>query len=106
MQKKETQRQLEENARLEEERERIEREMLEELKSKETRDIIEFDRQYRQIKTEFIGQVNGLSEKIKDEAISIEQLKELTAERFGRSQKLQREINSDWKCPRTSGNFF
>ena len=106
MQKIETQRQLEEIARLEEERERIEREMLEELKSKEARDIIEFDRQYRQIKTEFIGQVNGLSEKIKDEVISIEQLKELTAERLDAVINYKEKLIQIRNVPEPLKTFF
>jgi len=106
MQKIETQRQLEEITRLEEERERIEREMLEELKSKEARDIIEFDRQYRQIKTEFIGQVNGLSEKIKDEVISIEQLKELTAERLDAVRNYKKNLIQIGNVPEPLKTFF
>jgi len=106
MQKIETKRQLEEIVRLEEERERIEREMLEELKSKEARDIIEFDRQYRQIKTEFIGQVNGLSEKIKDEVISIEQLKELTAERLDTARNYKEKLIQIGNVPELLETFF
>lgn len=75
MQKKEAIRQLEEEA-------RIEREMLEELKSRETVELAEYYQKYAPIKAEFVGKAAELSEEVQGEIINTTQLKELARERL------------------------
>ena len=82
MQKIETKRQLEEDARLKEERERLETEMLEELRSEEARQLAEYYVEYGSIKAEFIEKTDGLSEKMNDKVTNTEELRELAAERL------------------------
>ena len=82
MQKIETKRQLEEDARSEEESERLETEMLEELRSKEARQLAEYYVEYGPIKAEFIEKTDGLSEKMNDKVTNTEELRELAAERL------------------------
>jgi len=82
MQKIETKRQLKEEARSEEERERLKTEMLEELRSEEARQLAEYYQDYGLIKTEFMENTAELSEKMNDKVTDTEELRKLAAERL------------------------
>ena len=76
-----------------EENARIEREMLEEIKSKEAREIVEFDRDYGTLRDEFTAEVGKLSEKINLEVSSVDELKELTKQRMDASREFKNELS-------------
>jgi len=84
-QKIEAVRQAEEDARLE-------RQMLEEIKSQEAREIAGFDREYRILKAEFTAEVSELSEKPYSQISSIDELKEITMQRMDASKELRDEL--------------
>lgn len=106
MQKIEAQRRLEEEARLEEERERSEREVLEELKSEETKELAEYYQRYRLIKDEFIKKTAELSEKMKDEVISTGELKELTTERLDAARDYKEKLIGIGNVPKPLEAFL
>jgi hypothetical protein len=81
-QKVEAARQAEEDA-------RRQQEMLEEIKSTEAREIAEFDRVYGALKDEFAAGVDELSAKADMQISSIDELKEITAQRMNASKKLK-----------------
>jgi hypothetical protein len=106
MRKIEAQRQLEEIARLEEERARIEREMLEEIKSKETKELVEYYQNYNLLKTEFVKKAAELSEKMEGEIINIEQLKELTTQRLNAAEDFRRKLTQIGDVPGPLETFY
>jgi len=81
-QKVEAARQAEEDA-------RRQQEMLEEIKSTEAREIAEFDRVYGALRDEFAAGVDELSAKADMQISSIDELKEITAQRMNASKKLK-----------------
>jgi hypothetical protein len=78
-----------EAARQAEEDARRQQEMLEEIKSTEAREIAEFDRVYGALKDEFAASVDELSAKADMQISSIDELKEITAQRMNASKKLK-----------------
>ena len=74
----ETQKQIEENASLEKEREESEKEMLETLRSEEARQLAEYYSEYGPIRTEFMEKTAEFAEKMNDKVINTVELKELT----------------------------
>ncbi len=106
MQKMEIQRQLEEEARLEEERERLERGMLEELKSEETKELAEYYQKYKPLKDEFIEKTVELSEKMGDEIISTGELKELTTERLDAARDYKEKLIGIGNVPKPLEAFL
>jgi len=78
-----------EAARQAEEDARREIEMLEEIRSTEAREIAEFDRVYGALKDEFAAEVDELSAKADMQISSIDELKEITAQRMNASKKLK-----------------
>ncbi|MFA5015463.1 MAG: hypothetical protein WC549_07985 [Actinomycetota bacterium] len=83
MQKIEIQRQIEENANIEKEREALEREMLlEVLRSEEARQLAEYYVEYGPVKAEFMEKTIEFSEKINDKIINTAELKKLTTGRL------------------------
>ena len=99
MQKIETQRQLEENA-------RIEREMLENIKLEEAKEIAEYYQKYRPLKDEFIEKVNLLSEKIKNGVIDTAELKELTTQRLATVSDYKEKLIQIGNVPEPLKTFF
>jgi len=81
-QKIEAKRQIEEDADLEKEREESKKEMLEELRSEEARQLAEYYQDYGLIKTEFMENTAELSEKMNDKVTDTEELRKLAAERL------------------------
>src|SRR4030042_7051471 len=88
MQKKEAIRQMEE-----EERARLEEEMLEELKSKETIELAEYYEDYKLIKAEFVGRAAELSAEARGEIVNVTQLKEITTERLEAAKDYREKLN-------------
>lgn len=70
-----------------------EREMLEEIKSAEAREIAEFDRDYRALKDEFAVVVDELSKKLNLQISNIDELKEITQQRMDASKELKEDLN-------------
>ena len=99
MQKIETQRQLEENA-------RMEREMLESIKLEEAKEIAEYYQRYGPLKDEFIEKVNLLSEKIKNGVINTAELKELTIKRLDAARNYKEKLVQIGNVPEPLGTFF
>ena len=65
---------------------RIEREALDKIKSLETREIAEFDLEYRKIEDEFVEEVNEISNELNSRISNIGELKELTRQRMNVSR--------------------
>jgi hypothetical protein len=99
MQKIETQRKLEESARLE-------REMLESIKLEEAKEIAEYYQKYRPLKDEFIGKVNLLSEKIKNGVIDTAELEELTIKRLDAARNYKEKLIQIGNVPEPLKTFF
>ena len=99
MQKIETQRQLEENARLQ-------REMLENIKLEETKEIAEYYQRYGPLKDEFIGKVNLLSEEIKNGVIDTAELEELTAKRLDAARNYKEKLIQIGNVPEPLKTFL
>jgi hypothetical protein len=99
MQKIETQRQLEENARLQ-------REMLENIKLEETKEIAEYYQRYGPLKDEFIGKVNLLSEEIKNGVIDTAELEELTIKRLDAARNYKEKLIQIGIVPEPLKTFF
>ncbi len=78
MLKIETQKQIEENASLEKEREESEQEMLEALRSEEARQLAEYYSEYGPIKTEFMERTAEFAGKINNKVANTVELKDLT----------------------------
>ncbi len=71
----------------------MEKEMLEKIKSQESREIAEFDWEYGKSKDEFIEESGDISEKINSQVLNIGELEELTMQRMDASGKLEDELN-------------
>jgi len=99
MQKVETQRQMEESARLE-------REMLENIKIEEAKEIAEYHQKYSPLKDEFIEKVNLLSEKIKNEVVDTSELKELTMKRLDAARNYKEKLTRIRNVPEPLETFF
>jgi len=84
---------------------RREREMLEEIRSEEAREIAEFDQDYGALKDEFEGVVNELSGKIKSQASNISELKEITIQRMDASKGLK-EYLSRMEIPAPLDDYY
>jgi len=106
MQKIAVKRQMEESARLEEERERLERETLEELKSKETKELVEYYQKYRPIKAGFIEKTAELSKKMEDKIINTEELKEFTTQRLNIVRDYKEKLIGIGNVPEPLETFF
>ena len=68
---------------------RIEREALDKIKSLETREIAEFDLEYRKIEDEFVEEVNEISNELNSRISNIGELKELTRQRMNVSREFK-----------------
>jgi len=99
MQKIETSRQIEE-------RQRFEREMLEELKSRETRELAEYYQKYRPIKAEFVGKVAELSEEAQDKIVNVWHLKELTTARLEAVVEYREKLTGIGDLPELLDTFY
>jgi len=99
MQKIETQRQLEENARLQ-------REMLENIKLEEAKEIAEYHQKYSPLKDEFIEKVNLLSEKIKNGVANTTELEELTIKRLDTARNYKEKLIQIGNVPEPLKTFF
>jgi len=99
MQKVEDQRQLDEN-------DRLEREMLENIKLEEAREIAEYYQKYRPLKDEFIEKVNLLSEKIKNGVTNTAVLKELTMKRLDEAGNYKEKLTQIGNIPDPLKTFF
>ncbi len=82
-----------EAARLAEEDARREKEMLEEIRSAEAREIAEFDQDYRALKDEFTAEVGELSEKLDLQISNTSELKEITQQRINASKGLKEDLS-------------
>jgi hypothetical protein len=82
-----------EAARQAEEDARRQQEMLEEIKSAETREIAEFDQDYGALKDEFEGVAGELSEKLNSQVSSTGELKEITQQRMDASKELKEYLS-------------
>ena len=85
-QKLEVRMQIEEGARIEEE-------MLEKLKSKETIELAEYYEDYKLIKAEFVGRAAELSAEARGEIVNVTQLKEITTERLEAAKDYREKLN-------------
>lgn len=68
---------------------RRQREILEEIKSAETREIAEFDQDYGALKDEFADEVGELSEELDSRVSNTSELKEMTQQRMDASKSLK-----------------
>jgi len=82
-----------EAARQAEEDARGEREMLEEIRSAEAREIAEFDRDYSALKDEFAVVVDELLDKLNSQISNTSELKEITQQRMDISKRLKEDLN-------------
>jgi len=82
-----------EAARQAEEDARGEREMLEEIRSAEAREIAEFDRDYSALKDEFAVVVDELLDKLNSQISNTSELKEITQQRMDASKELKENLS-------------
>src|SRR4030042_4132223 len=85
-QKLEVRMQIEEGA-------RIEKKMLEELKSRETVELAEYYEDYKLIKAEFVGKAAELSAEARGEIVNFTKLKEITTERLEAAKDYREKLN-------------
>lgn len=84
---------------------RIEKEMLDKIKSWEAREIAEFDLDYRKIENEFIEEAGELSDKVEFRVSSIGELEELTRQRMNASKEFEDGL-SRMDIPRPLGDYY
>jgi len=85
---------------------RMEREMLEEIRSREAEGIAEFGYRYQPIEDEFIKEVNLLSEKMKEKLVSVNNLSEIAAGRLEAAEDFRQKLTRIGDVPGPLEAFY
>jgi hypothetical protein len=75
-------------------------------KSRETAEIIEFDKIYSEIEEDYVSAINSLSEDFDKKAVNMDHIIDLTGERIKIAERFKQDLLGIKKVPDTIGNFY